>query len=148
MLAYQHQDARITLAEGLREYYASCVGLVGGRGISEAARTFFRCHDAAHVVFGCTTSLPDEGVVKLWSLFGTSAGLRLLRDYRLPDSQEIYERLGWRETLAATRTGIPAIPRVLWRARRMQSPGSSSTRREPTPRAKPPSTPTRSSPPS
>jgi hypothetical protein len=120
MLEYQHQEARLTLGDGLREYYASREGLVGGRGISEAARTFFRCHDAAHVVFGCTTSLPDEGVVKLWSFFGTTAGLRLLRDYRLPESQEIYEQLGWREMLAAARTAIPAIPRVLWRARQMR----------------------------
>ncbi len=119
MLEYQRQDASLTLADGLLEYYASREGLVGGRGISEAARTFFRCHDAAHVVFGCTTSLPDEGVVKLWSFFGTTAGLRLLRDYRLPESQEIYGQLRWREMVAAAATAVTAIPRVLWRARQM-----------------------------
>lgn len=35
---------------------------------------FFRCHDAAHVVFGCGTGLDDEAVVKIWSFFGTTRG--------------------------------------------------------------------------
>jgi ubiquinone biosynthesis protein Coq4 len=84
MLEYTRFDTTITLAEGLREYYSSSDHLVTGRGISDVAQEFFRCHDAAHVVFGCSTELPDEGVVKMWSFFDTTAGFSLLAAYRLP----------------------------------------------------------------
>ena len=93
MLQYQRPDSDLTLAEGLHEYYASREGLVSGRGISEQAREFFRCHDAVHVVFGCSTALIDEAAVKLWSFFGTSGGLNVWRGYRLPESKEIYEQI-------------------------------------------------------
>ena len=52
----------LTLEEGLREYYASRKDLVGGRGISPAAREFFRCHDTAHVVFGCSTTFTARAI--------------------------------------------------------------------------------------
>lgn len=118
-LEYRRGDAKLTLAEGLREYYASRPGLVDGRGVSEAARQFFRCHDAAHVVFGCSTSLPDEAVVKIWSFFGTTAGLALLRDYRLPESREIYEELAWRDIATTALRSLVGVPRILWRCSRM-----------------------------
>lgn len=120
MLAYQEQDSPQTLAEGLREYSASRADLAGGRGASHAAREFFRRHDAAHVVFGCDTTLPQEGVVKLWSFFATDAGLSLIAAYRLPESREIYRTLTLREELRAARVGLAALPRVLWRSLRMK----------------------------
>ena len=120
MLEYQRPDSILTLAEGLREYYSSCEELVGGRGISATAREFFRCHDVAHVVFGCSTSLENEAIVKMWSFFGTTAGLRLLRAYRLPESQDIYERLEWREVASTTVRSVAAVPLALWRCFRMQ----------------------------
>jgi hypothetical protein len=120
MLQYQRPDTELTLAEGLREYYASREGLVSGRGISEEAREFFRCHDAAHVVFGCSTALLDEAVVKIWSFFGTSAGFALWRGYRLPESKEIYEQITWRDTAATGFRAVVAVPLVLGRCLRMR----------------------------
>ena len=95
MLDYQHSATALTLESGLAEYYASRADLVGDRGTSAAAREFFRCHDAAHVVFGCSTTLLNEAMVKIWSFFGTTRGLGLIREYRLPEAQEIYETLDW-----------------------------------------------------
>lgn len=120
-LDFLRPDSRQTLQEGLLEYHASRDDLARGRGLSDQAREFFRCHDTAHVVFGCGTDLLDEGIVKLWSFFGTDAGFaRLLADYRLPESQEIYETLAWRD-VAATATRSPLfLPRVLRRCRRMR----------------------------
>jgi len=108
-----------TLREGLDEYYASRSDLVSGRGLSPAAREFFRCHDVAHVVFGCSTSLTDEAVVKLWSFFGTSAGLSLVRAYRLPESQEIYTRLEWEPILSTALRSLYLTPLVISRCLRM-----------------------------
>jgi hypothetical protein len=119
MLDYQRRDAELTLQAGLREYYASRDGLVGGRGISPAAREFFRCHDAAHVVFGCSTSLRDEAAVKIWSIFGTTAGLGVLRAYRLPESQEVYEELAGSDIARTAARSLVFVPRVLRRCFRM-----------------------------
>lgn len=119
-LKYQLPDSTQTLQEGLSEYYASREGLVRGRGISAAASEFFRCHDAAHVVFGCNTTLLDELIVKLWSFFGTTAGLGLLRAYRLPESQEIYEHLRWSDIAVVGLRSLVLFPLVLWRCARMR----------------------------
>jgi hypothetical protein len=120
MMEYQRLETLLTLEQGLVEYYASREGLVQGRGISPAAREFFRCHDAAHVVFGCDTTLVEEAMVKTWSVFGTTAGFALVRGYRLAESQEIYERIGWRDTVATALRSLTLLPRVIWRAVRMR----------------------------
>jgi hypothetical protein len=120
VLAYQQPATELTLADGLREYYESRDGLLDGRGLSPAAREFFRCHDAAHVVFGCTTALVDEGIVKIWSFFGTTGGLGLLRAYRLPESQEIYETIRWSQVVSTALRLATILPLVLWRCMRMR----------------------------
>jgi hypothetical protein len=120
VIEYQKLDTTLTLEEGLREYYASRKGLVGGRGVSPAAREFFRCHDAAHVVFGCNTTLPNEAIAKLWSFFGTTAGLSLLRAYRLPESKEVYEQLERHDIVRTAIRSLTIVPRVLWRCGRMR----------------------------
>lgn len=120
MFEYQNPATRQTLAEGLREYYASRADLVSERGLSPVAREFFRCHDAAHVVFGCSTSLDDEACVKLWSFFGTTAGLGLIRAYALPESQEVYTTLALRDIVSTALRSLVIVPVVLWRCLRMR----------------------------
>src|SRR5688572_2197646 len=93
MHEFERQDTAQTLAEGIEEYYRQNPQLSKVRGMSPQAQEFFRCHDAAHVVFGCGTSLPDEAVVKLSSIFGTTGGLSVLRGYRLHESSSIYREL-------------------------------------------------------
>jgi len=120
VLEYQLPDSTLTLHEGLSEYYASREGLVRGRGPAPAASEFFRCHDAAHVVFGCDTTLVNELIVKVWSFFGTTGGLGLLRAYRLPESREIYEQLEWSDIAIVSLRSVVLIPLVLWRCMRMR----------------------------
>ncbi len=119
MLDYQHSDTTLTLESGLSEYYASRADLVTGRGVSTAAHEFFRCHDAAHVVFGCSTTLLNEAMVKTWSFFGTTRGLSLVREYRLPESQEIYEQLAWAAIARTALRSVTVLPRVVARCTRM-----------------------------
>ena len=119
MLEYRRHDTSLTLQDGLDVYYASRDDLATGRGLSDEAREFFRCHDAAHVVFGCSTSLSNEAMVKIWSFFGTTAGFSLMRAYRLPESKEIYEKLALREIVTTTLRSFSLVPRVFVRCRRM-----------------------------
>ncbi len=119
MLSFQFPDCEITLEEALTEYYGSRDDLLTGRGISDSARKFFRCHDAAHVVFGCSTTLTNEAMVKVWSFFGTTAGFSLLRDYRSPESKEIYEQIRWSDVGRTALRSVANVPLVLFRCLRM-----------------------------
>ena len=115
MHAYQHQDSSQTLVEGLAEYGSVHPGLLAGRALSEAAREFFRCHDAVHVVFGCSTALDDEAVVKIASIFGTTGGLSVLRGYRLNETLEIYRQLELGPVLRSIAHSAVVVPRTLLR---------------------------------
>lgn len=119
MHRYQQQHSTQTLAEGIAEYYSTNSVLIEGRSVSASAHEFFRCHDAVHVVFGCDTSLSDEAIVKIGSIFGTSEGVKVLRGYRLPESQEIYRELSIPEILITAVKSVFLVPRTLWRCARM-----------------------------
>jgi len=113
--AHQHQDSRLTLAQGLSEYVASNPGLAQGRCLSPEAAHFFRCHDTVHVVFGCGTTLDDEAVVKIASLLGTTAGLGVLKGYRLHESLEIYRQLRPRDVVRSIAHSVVIVPRTALR---------------------------------
>lgn len=118
---FERQDSTQTLAEGIAEYYAANPGLLMGRGISAEAQAFFRCHDVAHVVFGCSTALDDEAVVKVASLFGTTAGLAVLKGYRLQESMRIYGKIPLGTALASIARSVVIVPRTLLRCLRQRT---------------------------
>lgn len=118
MHSFERQDCGLTLAQGMAEYYAANPDLAQGRGLSPEAQEFFRCHDAVHVVFGCGNALNDEAVVKIASLFGTSAGFAVLRGYRLHESIAIYQRLRARDVLRSIAESLVLVPRTIVRCNR------------------------------
>ncbi len=121
MLEYQQTDTEMTLQQGLEEYYASRDDLQHGRGMSAAAMDFFRFHDTVHVVFGCNTELPSEAGVKMWSFFGTDAGLkRLHQGYRLDESKEIYTSIGFSQIVDAGLRSLSIVPVVMFHSFRMK----------------------------
>jgi len=108
-----------TLAEGLAEYFAANPGLKRDVDLlSPQARQFFHSHDVVHVVFGCGTSMPDEAIVKLASIFGTTAGVHVLRGYALHESLDIYRRLPLGSTALALLLAPALIVRTIWRCLR------------------------------
>lgn len=115
MLAYRDQDAPMSLADGLAEYYREHTFLKRGDQLEPPAREFFRCHDAVHVLYGCDTSLSQEAVVKLSSIFGTTGGMGVLRGYALHDSMDIYRTLKLGEILATAAASFVIVPRTLVR---------------------------------
>lgn len=121
MRDYEIQESSQTLAEGIAEYYAANPGLADARSMTPEARSFFRSHDVAHVVFGCNTDLDDEAVVKLSSIFGTSAGIGVLNGYRLHESVEIYKRLPPGAVLKSIARSIVIVPRTILRCLRQRS---------------------------
>ena len=121
MHGYEIQNSLQTLAEGIAEYYAANPGLADVRSMSAEAKKFFRSHDVAHVVFGCSTDLDDEAVVKLSSVFGTSAGMGVLRGYRLHESVEIYKRLPPGAVLKSFCRSAVIVPRTVFRCLRQRA---------------------------
>lgn len=115
MPGYLQQDTDQTLSEGVAEYHATNPAMARPDGAAEAAQAFFRCHDAAHVVFGCDVNLLDELTVKIYSLFGTSAGLGVLKGYRLPESKEIYERLSLAAIFVTVLKSFVVVPLTIFR---------------------------------
>ncbi|MBT2322210.1 hypothetical protein J7E62_07555 [Variovorax paradoxus] len=115
MHEFQNQDSRQTLAQGLEEYVLGNPGLIHGRNMSPAAEHFFRCHDAVHVIFGCGTSLDDEAAVKIASIFGTTAGLSVLKGYRLHESLNIYKQLRVADVLLSIAHSVVIVARTITR---------------------------------
>lgn len=66
----------MTLREGLEEYYTGHPGLLQPDKMHADAARFFHAHDTCHVLFGLDTTLVDESLADLWTLFGTDVGFR------------------------------------------------------------------------
>jgi hypothetical protein len=116
---FQSAHSTQTLAEGLAEYFEAHPALKrDGDLLSPEAKQFFRSHDAVHVVYGCGTTMPDEAVVKLSSLLGTTGGLAVLRGYTHHETLDIYTRLPLGSTLLALLASPYLIVRTLWRCAR------------------------------
>ena len=121
MHAFQHQESEQTLAQGIEEYLAANPGLAPARLMSPAAQEFFRCHDVAHVVFGCSVALDDEAVVKISSMLGTTAGFGVLAGYRLHESRQIYRRLRVLDVLGSIVRSVVVVPRTAFRCLRQRA---------------------------
>jgi ubiquinone biosynthesis protein Coq4 len=116
---FESAQSAQTLAQGLAEYFAANPSLKRDDTLqSSQARQFFRSHDVVHVVYGCGTTMPDEAVVKLASLFGTTGGLHVLRGYMNDETLDIYSKLPLGSTLLALASAPYLIVRTLWRCAR------------------------------
>lgn len=116
---FEAADSPQTLSQGLAEYFAANPLLKREAALqSDEARQFFRSHDVVHVLYGCGTSMPDEAIVKLASLFGTTGGFHVLRGYLHHETLDIYTRLPPADTALALLSAPWLIVRTLWRCTR------------------------------
>lgn len=119
-LAYTSPSTTQTLAEGLREYYASMDGLLDPETLSGESQELFRLHDTAHVVFGCDTSLHDEVLIDTWTIFGSDIGFWAYAQYlRVPEARDIVTGTGVWHTLTAFVRSLPDVVSTVRHARRM-----------------------------
>ncbi|MGE0315380.1 MAG: hypothetical protein AB7P21_27505 [Lautropia sp.] len=115
---FESQHSTQTLADGLAEYFEVNPSLKRDELVCAEARRFFRAHDTVHVLYGCGATMTDEAVVKLSSLFGTTAGLSVLRGYTHHETLDIYARLPLGGTARALLEAPYLIVRTLWRCSR------------------------------
>jgi ubiquinone biosynthesis protein Coq4 len=117
---YTSQDSEQTLREGLAEYRACNPGLLDPKSMTPEAAALFEQHDAAHVVFGCDTTLRGETLVDTWTIFGSSIGLRGYLAYlRLPQVNQVFSEAGRLRILIELLRCSPDVVRVIARSRRM-----------------------------
>lgn len=122
-LKYQHQDSALTLAEGLEEYYSANEGVVSRpRDLPPESHNLFRSHDMCHVIFGLGTTLDDETMADLRTLFSSDVGWRRYAAYLTQDHQAkaLFQELGYLKAVWATLKTTPRIWRAFLESRRMQ----------------------------
>ena len=113
-------ESQITLQEGLDEYNRKNMKYFSDRDVSDEAKEFFRCHDIAHVVFGCDTSIFGEGVVKIWTVFGTTLGLwKHITGYNEADAFTLFRMYSPQHVAKNILRLLFVIPTIIFRAKRM-----------------------------
>lgn len=116
-------DDKLTLREALERFRQRNAAMFSARDLSPEAETFFRCHDTAHVVFGCDTSLFGEGVVKLFTIFGTTLGfVGHLKGYAEAEAFSLFRQYSVLHVIRHIARLIAAIPLVIFLAKRMKKP--------------------------
>ena len=116
-------DDNITLLEGLelfqeknKKYFSSHHGSVSGN-------EFLKHHDIAHVVFGCNTSIYGEGVVKIWTTFGTTLSFgKVISGYKNASAFELAKKYSLGHVLKNIFRFLAAVPKTIIRAKKMTKP--------------------------
>jgi len=118
---YQDPSCPLTLRQGLQEYFEGHSGLLKPDCTDTQTAKFFRSHDACHVLFGLDTTLPDEGLADLWTVFGTDIGFGRYAKYLCTDAaaKQIVRDIGLFHTIATVLRLLPSVGRVFLRSRKM-----------------------------
>lgn len=112
----------ITLREGLEIFHRAYKDHLSHNkiGISSEAQAFFKSHDIAHVLFGCDVSLYGEGVVKIWTIFGTTLGFwKHITGYKDANAFELSKNFTLVHIVKNIFRFLFSIPTIIIRARQM-----------------------------
>ena len=120
--SYTEQKCDLTLAQALDEFYHRNPNAIRqtGDGLRD---DFFRSHDTVHVVFGCDTSIHDEVLADVWTIFGSDLGFRNYLDYLEPlkeDLQNIVDDVGLTRFIWQSLKAVPDALSVIVRTRAMR----------------------------
>jgi len=116
-------EANITLQEGLEKFYKKNSRYFSDRTYSPGGEVFMTSHDIAHVVFGCDTTLYGEGVVKVWTTFGTTLSFwQVITGYNEANAFELFRMYSFKHVAKHIFRFLKSIPFVITRARKMSKP--------------------------
>lgn len=116
-------DPAFTLRESIKRLCEENASVFSARDISPEAQEFFRCHDTAHVVFGCDTSIFGEGILKMFTIFGTTLGFwKHLSGYAQADAFALFMQYNWRHVVRHIFKLLANIPRAFIHAKQMSRP--------------------------
>ena len=113
----------MTLHEGLVQFHKKNRMYFSKRAYSQDGINFLRCHDIAHVVFGCDTTLYGEGVVKIWTTFGTNMSFwQVTKGYREVAAFDLSRKYSLKHVMSHIFSLLIVIPQVIWRSKQMSKP--------------------------
>ena len=116
-------DKNMTLQQGIEQFHAKNMKYFSVRSTSKKGKEFLRCHDVAHVVFGCDTTIYGEGVVKIWTTFGTTLSFwKVIHGYNEANAFKLFKMYSLRHMVENILQFIIVIPKVIIRTKRMSKP--------------------------
>ena len=114
--------ADMTLREGFEAFHKKNRRVVSETESSNGSENFFNAHDIAHVVFGCDSSLRGEGLVKLWTIFGTTLGFTdHIGEYADANAFALFKKYRLSHVLLNVPQVMALTPLVMMRARSMKA---------------------------
>ncbi len=114
-------DTQITLREGIAVFHKRNSKYFSKRTYSEKGKKFLDAHDIAHVVFGCDTTLYGEGMVKIWTTFGTNLGFwEVTTGYNEVSAFELFKKYSIQHILKNILKLLSSIPKAIIHARKMR----------------------------
>ena len=122
-LHYQEQDSKLTLREGLAEYYASNEDLIDPSATSTPEMgSYFASHDASHVAFGTSTKIEDELLNDIWTLFAVDVKYRYYVGELAKTKEEaikVAKGIPFWGTVRGFGLLVWRFPALVWRSRKM-----------------------------
>lgn len=116
-------DDNITLQQGIEQFQGKYKKYFSKKSSSKEGEAFLRCHDVAHIVFGCDTTIYGEGVVKIWTTFGTTLSFwKVVNGYNEANAFELFKMYSFRHIMKNIVRLLLVIPKVIVRAKRMSKP--------------------------
>lgn len=116
-------DEKLSLKEGLIDFQKRNAKYFSKEPHSFEGNEFLKCHDITHLVFGCDTSLYGEGLVKIWSSFGTTESfLKITKGYHSAKAFHLVREYSYKHVLKNIFRLVRSIPRVLLRVHQMSKP--------------------------
>jgi len=111
----------MTLQEGLIEFQEKNGKYFSKDSYSSEGEAFLNCHDIAHVVFGCDTSIYGEGIVKIWTTFGTSLNFgEVTRGYYEAKAFKLSREYSLKHVFKNIFKLLMTIPKAIYRAKKMK----------------------------
>lgn len=116
-------DNNITLQQAIVQFHKKNMKYFSKRTTSKDGKQFLRCHDVAHIVFGCDTTIYGEGVVKIWTTFGTTLSLwKVINGYNEANAFQFFRLYSLPHIMKNILRFFLVIPKVIVRAKRMSKP--------------------------
>ncbi len=112
-----------TLQDQLIEFRKNNQAYFSKKSNTKEANRFLMGHDVAHVIFGCDTSLTGEGIVKLWTIFGTTLTLKqVVHGYLSVGALRLFSGYSFKHISQQIGQLLSAVPTAIRLSRQMQKP--------------------------
>ena len=116
-------EPELTLQQGLDQFREKNAKYFSDKPKSETAEPFMQSHDIAHVVFGCNTTIYGEGVVKVWTTFGTDQTFwKVTKGYNDASAFSLASEFSFMHVVKNIGRFLLAIPKTIIRAKQMKKP--------------------------